>query len=62
MTFPEVMAFYDYKISNVAKALAVTRRTVSKWKESDRIPFDKQCQLEVITGRKLIANKDKGIE
>ncbi len=58
MKFSEVMAFYDYKMINIVKALNVARDTVKSWKEKDKIPFTKQCELQVITNNKLVANKD----
>jgi hypothetical protein len=58
MKFSEVMAFYDYKMIKVAKALKVARDTVKSWKEKDKIPFTKQCELQVITDNKLIADRE----
>lgn len=56
MKFAEVMAHYDYKMINLVKALKVARQTVANWKMRDAIPFDKQCQLQVMTENKLIAD------
>lgn len=58
MKFNEVMAFYDYKMINIVKALKVARDTVKSWKQKDKIPFTKQCELQVITNNKLIARKE----
>lgn len=58
MKFSEVMAYYDYKMINIVKALKVARDTVTSWKEKDKIPFPKQCELQVITNNKLIASRD----
>jgi hypothetical protein len=52
------MIHYDYKMTNIAKALKVTRLTVAAWKDKDEIPFTKQCVLEIITEGKLKADKD----
>lgn len=58
MKFSEVMAHYDYKMIKIAKALKVARDTVTSWKEKDKIPFPKQCELQVITDNKLIASRE----
>lgn len=58
MKFSEVMAHYDYKMINIVKALKVARDTVKAWKERDKIPFDKQCELQVITDNKLVASRN----
>ena len=59
MKFQEVMAYYDYKMIRIVKALNVARETVKSWKEKDAIPFPKQCELQIITNGKLIASKDE---
>jgi len=58
MKFSEVMAHYDYKMIKISKALKVARDTVTSWKEKDKIPFTKQCELQVITNNKLIADRE----
>jgi hypothetical protein len=58
MQFQEVMAYYDYKMIRIAKALRVTRKTVNLWKEKNSIPFTRQCELQIITDNKLIANRE----
>lgn len=58
MKFSEVMIFYDYNMSNIAKALDTSRQYVSLWKKEDKIPYPKQCELQIITNGKLIASKD----
>jgi len=58
MQFQEVMAYYDYKMIRIAKALRVTRKTVNLWKEKNSIPFTRQCELQIITNNKLIANRE----
>ncbi len=57
MKFCEVMAYFDYKMTNISRALNVSRETVNAWKKKDAIPFAKQCELQVITNGKLIADK-----
>lgn len=58
MKFSEVMIFYDYNMSKIAKALDTSRQYVSLWKKEDKIPYPKQCELQIITNGKLIASKD----
>ncbi len=58
MKFSEVMAYYDYKMINIVRALKVARETVNSWKEKDKIPFPKQCELQVITDNKLLASRE----
>ncbi len=57
MKFSEVMIFYDYNMSKIAKALETTRQYVAQWKKDDSIPYPKQCELQIITGGQLIASK-----
>ena len=58
MKFSEVMAYYDYKMINICRALKIARGTVLSWKKKDKIPFKTQCVLEVISNGKLKAEKD----
>lgn len=58
MKFSDVMAFYDYKMINICRALHVARDTVKSWKEKDEIPFKMQCVLEVMSDGKLKAIKE----
>lgn len=58
MKFSEVMIFYDYNMSKIAKALDTSRQYVSLWKKEDKIPYPKQCELQIITNGKLKASKD----
>jgi hypothetical protein len=58
MKFSDVMAYYDYKMSNIVKAIPVARDTVKKWKRNNKIPFNMQCILEVISDRTLKATKE----
>lgn len=58
MKFSEVMSHYDYKKSNIAKALGVSRQLVFNWHKKDKIPFSKQCELEILTKGALKASKE----
>jgi len=62
MKFSEVMAFYDYKMINIVRALKIARDTVKSWKEKDKIPFKMQCVLEVLSEGKLKAEKESDDE
>jgi DNA-binding transcriptional regulator Cro len=62
MKFCEVMAYYDYKMINIVRALHVARDTVKAWKAKDEIPFSKQCEIEVLTKGKLKASKMESID
>lgn len=59
MKFSEVMAFYDYKMINIVRALKIARDTVKSWKDKDEIPFKMQCVLEVLSEGQLKAEKGK---
>ena len=58
MKFSEVMIFYDYNMSKIAKALDTSRQYVSLWKKENKIPYPKQCELQIITNGKLLACKE----
>ncbi len=58
MKFKDVMAYYDYNMMNIAKAVHVTRETVRKWKKNDQVPFEIQCVIQVISNGLLEANKE----
>lgn len=58
MKISEVLIYYDYNMSAIARALGTSRQYVSYWKKNDKIPFSKQCELQVITDGKLRASKD----
>lgn len=59
MKFSEVMIYYDYNMSNIAKALDTSRQYVSLWKKENKIPYPMQCMLQVITSGKLKASKEE---
>jgi DNA-binding transcriptional regulator YdaS (Cro superfamily) len=39
----------------LARALGIGRASVNAW--GDQIPIDRQCQIEIITGGKLTADR-----
>lgn len=59
MTIDEVLTYYEHKQSNVAKALGIPRQTVNKWWKERKIPYEKQCMLEVETKGALKASRDE---
>lgn len=58
MKFSEVMIHYDYNMSNIARALGVSRQVVSRWHKNGKIPYKNQCEIEILTKGSLKANKD----
>lgn len=58
MKFSEVMAYYDYKMINICKALHLSRGTVNCWKEKNHVPFKMQCVLEIISNGQLKTNRE----
>lgn len=58
MKFSDVMGFYDYKISNIMRALGVSRTAVDSWKKKNKIPFKMQCLIQVVTKNELVANME----
>lgn len=62
MKFSEVMIYYDYNMSKIARALDVSRQYVAVWRKKDAIPWPFQCELQIITDGKLIANKEHALE
>jgi hypothetical protein len=51
------MIYYDYNMSAIARALETSRQYVALWHKNDKIPYPKQCELEVLTKGELKANK-----
>ena len=58
MKFSEVMIYFDYNMSNIARALGISRQVVSRWHKNGKIPFKNQCMLEVLTNGVLKASKE----
>jgi hypothetical protein len=58
LKYSDVMIYYDYKMSNVARALGVSRQVIYYWHKRNRVPFSKQCELEILTKGALKANKE----
>jgi hypothetical protein len=57
MNFNDVMAHFDFKMSEMMRALHVSRTTVNFWRDNNKIPFKYQCIIEVLTNGKFRANK-----
>lgn len=58
MTFSEVMSFYDHKQTNIARALGLHKQVIFRWRKANKVPFDKQCVIEILTQGALKANKE----
>ena len=56
MKFNEVMCYFKYKMSNIAKALKVSRHSVYAWRDTDRIPYHHQCNLQIMSAGELKAS------
>jgi hypothetical protein len=57
MTIHDALCFYDHSQVNIARALGVAEMTICNWKKKKHIPFQWQCQLEVITKGALKASE-----
>ncbi len=57
MKFSEAMIYYDYKMTNIARVLGLTKQTLLNWKRLDAIPYERQCQLEIATNGALKADR-----
>jgi biotin operon repressor len=55
MTTDDAVRYFGTK-AELARQLGITRASVSGWRE---IPIDRQCQIEVITGGRLLADRDR---
>lgn len=56
---PEQLIEHFDGIAPAARALKVSPPSVSQWVESGRIPIDRQCQIEIVTGGALRADRDE---
>lgn len=59
MTIDEVLTYFGHKQTNVARALGYNKQTVSFWWRDRKIPYDKQCVIQVYTNGVLKASKDE---
>jgi hypothetical protein len=57
MKFSDVMIYYNYNMSNIARALDITRQAIKVWHKNNRIPYSKQCEIEIATKGELRASK-----
>lgn len=55
MTFHELVQYFRSQ-SNAARAIGIKPPSVHAWKEKG-IPYDKQCQIEILTGGALKADR-----
>ena len=54
---PEQVIEHFGSITAVATALKLQPPSVSGWKAQGKVPIDRQCQIEVITGGRLVADR-----
>ena len=57
MKFSDIMIYYDYNMTNIARACDITSQYVNKWKKKNKIPYHYQCVLELATKGELKADK-----
>jgi hypothetical protein len=58
MKFSDVMIHYNYNMSNISRALGISRQSVEAWRNKKRIPYPRQCEIEILTKGELKANKE----
>lgn len=56
MKFSDVMVYFDFNMTNIARALNITTQSVSCWHKSNKIPILRAYQLESITNGALKVN------
>lgn len=54
---PEKLIAHFETGKNAARAMGVAPSSVSEWVSKGRVPIDRQCQAEIITGGKLKADR-----
>lgn len=57
MTPEQVISYYGTE-TDAAKRLQVTRQIVNLWKQRGRIPYPRQCAIQVNTDGKLRAKRN----
>jgi len=59
MTIDEVLSYFGHRQSKVAEALGLHRQAVQLWWKTKKIPYDKQCVIQVLTNGVLKASKEE---
>lgn len=62
MTPDQVLEHYNKNVSAVSRALGISRPAFYRWQDEGAIPFDRQCQIQIATNNKLIADKKHAIK
>lgn len=57
MTLHDALCYFDHSQANIARALGVTQMTLCRWKRMKSIPYQYQCQLQVMSNGALKASK-----
>lgn len=55
MTYQELIAYYGTQ-AETARQLGLAQPSIHEWQHKT-IPYDKQCQIQIQTGGRLIARK-----
>jgi DNA-binding transcriptional regulator YdaS (Cro superfamily) len=55
MTFDQLIEHYGSQ-AEAARALGLKQPSIAEWKQAT-IPFDRQCQIQVATGGRLLARR-----
>lgn len=54
---PQALLDHFKTAAAAARALKLKQPSISEWIEKGAIPIDRQCQIEIITGGALIADR-----
>lgn len=55
---PQAVVEHFGTIAAAARALDIKGPSISGWIANGEIPIDRQCQIEVITGGRLVADRE----
>ncbi|HEY2811782.1 MAG TPA: Cro/CI family transcriptional regulator [Rhabdochlamydiaceae bacterium] len=61
MTIDEVLTYFGHRQTNVARALGINKQTVHSWWMERKIPYDKQCVIQVHTDGALKACRENEV-
>ena len=59
MKVEDIVPEHFRSFDDLASALHITKSAVSQWKKNGAIPFDRQCQIQVVTDGRVLANKER---
>lgn len=58
MKFSDVMIHYNYNMANISRALGISRQAIERWRDKNKVPYPRQCEIEILTEGDLKANRD----